>query len=125
DAAALATGDFLLFLHHDDALEPDALAELALAIAERPVAGLAYPATDKPDDEGHRYDPAFKPDWSPELLLSYMYCGQPLAIRRSLFEQLGGMREGFEGSQDHDLALRASERARHVVHVPKVLYHWR
>jgi GT2 family glycosyltransferase/glycosyltransferase involved in cell wall biosynthesis len=124
-AAALATGDFLLLMDQDDELSIDALAEIALYLADHPDTDLLYSDSDKIDEHGRRYDPHFKPDWSPELLLSYMYAGQVLVVRRSLFEQLGGLRLGFEGSQDHDLALRAGERARQVGHLPYILYHWR
>lgn len=124
-AAGLATGDFLVFLDQDDELTPDALGELALYAAGHPETDMIYPDTDKIDGAGRRYDLSFKPDWSPELLLSYMYCGQWLSVRRTLFEKIGGSRPGFEGSQDHDLALRTGEVARHVGHIPKILYHWR
>ncbi len=124
-AAELATGDFLLFLDQDDELEPDALGEIALALAAAPDADVLYTDDDKIDVDGRRYAPQFKPDWSPELLLSYMYFSHAFVVRRSLFAGLGGFRAGFEGSQDYDFALRASERARGVVHVPLVLYHWR
>lgn len=124
-AAELAHGDFLLLLDQDDELTVDALAEVALYLAEHPDTDLLYSDSDKIDEHGQRYDPHFKPDWSPELLLSYMYAGQVLVVRRSLFEQLGGLRVGFEGAQDHDLALRVGEVARHVGHLPLVLYHWR
>ncbi|MDS4030821.1 MAG: glycosyltransferase [Candidatus Contendobacter sp.] len=124
-AAALATGDFILLMDQDDELAINALAEVALSIADHPETDLLYSDCDKIDAEGNRYDPHFKPDWSPELLLSYMYAGQVLVIRRGLFERIGGMRQGFEGSQDHDLALRAGELARQVSHIPAVLYHWR
>jgi O-antigen biosynthesis protein len=124
-AAALATGDFLVFLDNDDELTPDALGEIALYIADHPDTDFVYSDDDKIDGEGRRFAPQFKPDWSPELLLSYMYCSHVVAVRRDLFEQLGGMRVGFEGSQDYDFALRATEKARHVGHVPLVLYHWR
>ena len=124
-AAQLATGDFLLLLDQDDELSIDALAEVALYLADHPDTDLLYSDSDKIDEHGRRYDPHFKPDWSPELLLSYMYAGQALVVRRSLFEQLGGLRLGFEGSQDHDLALRVGEVARQVGHLPYILYHWR
>jgi GT2 family glycosyltransferase/glycosyltransferase involved in cell wall biosynthesis len=124
-AAALATGEFLVFLDQDDELAPDALGEIALALAKQPDADLLYSDDDKIDANGRRYAPQFKPDFSPELLLSNMYMGHALVVRRSLFEALGGFREGFEGSQDFDFALRATERARAVVHIPLVLYHWR
>lgn len=124
-AASLATGEFLLLMDQDDELAIDALAEIALYIAKHPETDLLYSDCDKIDAEGHRYDPHFKPDWSPELLLSYMYAGQVLVVRKSLFDKVGGLRRGFEGSQDHDLALRIGEVARHVGHLPYILYHWR
>jgi len=124
-AAALAKGDYLLFLDHDDELTTDALAEVAVYICQHPKTDILYSDDDKIDTDGKRFAPQFKPDWSPELLLSYMYFSHLFVIRRSLFEELGGMREGFEGSQDYDLALRATENVRHVGHIPKVLYHWR
>ncbi len=125
DAAAQATGEFILLLDHDDTLAPDALGELALHLAEHPETDLLYADEDHLDAQGQRRDPVFKPDWSPELLYSFMYLCHPLGIRRELFAELGGLRVGFEGAQDHDLALRAAERARRVGHVPLVLYHWR
>ena len=124
-AASLAMGDFILLMDQDDELEVDALAEVALYIANNPETDLLYSDCDKIDAAGNRYDPHFKPDWSPELLLSYMFTGQVLVVRRDLFERLGGLREGFEGAQDHDFALRAGEVARHIGHLPYVLYHWR
>jgi len=124
-AAELATGDYLLFLDQDDELAPDALGEIALALAAAPDADLLYTDDDKIDVDGRRYAPQFKPDWSPELLLSYMYLSHAFVVRRSLFAAHGGFRTGFEGSQDYDFALRAGERAERVVHVPLVLYHWR
>ncbi|HEY6121108.1 MAG TPA: glycosyltransferase, partial [Pyrinomonadaceae bacterium] len=124
-AAELASGDYLAFLDQDDELTPDALGEVALYLAEKPETDLLYSDDDKVDSKGHRYSPQFKPDWSPELLLSYMYFSHLFVIRRSLFLGLQGMRVGFEGSQDYDLALRASERTNDVGHIPKILYHWR
>jgi O-antigen biosynthesis protein len=124
-AAALATGDFLLFMDQDDELAPDALGEIALALAGAPDADILYTDDDKIDVSGRRYAPQFKPDWSPELLLSYMYMSHAFVVRRTLFAAHGGFRTGFEGSQDYDFALRAAEHARRIVHVPLVLYHWR
>lgn len=124
-AADLATGDFLLFLDQDDLLAPDCLAAFALALGQDPAIGLAYSDSDKIDRDGRRHSPAFKPGWSPTLLLSHMYLGHAMVIRRALFLELGGMRTPFDGSQDYDLALRASERAHRVAHLPRMLYHWR
>ncbi|MEG5173897.1 glycosyltransferase [Microcoleus sp. B3-D7] len=124
-AAALATGDIILFLDNDDELTPDALGEVALYFATHPATDFLYSDDDKIDTKGRRFAPQFKPEWSPELLLSYMYLGHLCAVRRHIFEQIGGLRIGFEGSQDYDFALRATEISRHVAHLPLVLYHWR
>lgn len=125
DAAEIATGEILLFLDHDDLLTPDCLAEIALYYSVHPEADLVYSDDDKIDDSGRRYAPQFKPDWSPVLLLSFMYLSHALTVRRSLFLALGGFRSRFDGSQDYDFVLRAVEQARHVGHVPRILYHWR
>ncbi|MEG5034786.1 glycosyltransferase [Microcoleus sp. AT3-D2] len=124
-AAALATGDIILFLDNDDELTPDALGEVALYFATHPATDFLYSDDDKIDTKGRRFAPQFKPEWSPELLLSYMYLGHLCAVRRPIFEEIGGLRIGFEGSQDYDFALRATEISRHVAHLPLVLYHWR
>ncbi|MEG5057428.1 glycosyltransferase [Microcoleus sp. A2-C5] len=124
-AAALATGDIILFLDNDDELTPDALGEVALYFATHPTTDFLYSDDDKIDTKGHRFAPQFKPEWSPELLLSYMYLGHLCAVKKEIFEQIGGLRLGFEGSQDYDFALRATEISRHVAHLPLVLYHWR
>jgi GT2 family glycosyltransferase/glycosyltransferase involved in cell wall biosynthesis len=124
-AAALATGDIILFLDNDDELTPDALGEVALYFATHPTTDFLYSDDDKIDTKGCRFAPQFKPQWSPELLLSYMYLGHLCAVRKQIFEQIGGLRIGFEGSQDYDFALRATEISRHVAHLPLVLYHWR
>ncbi len=120
-----ATGDFIGFLDHDDALAPFALFELAAAINREPDADLIYSDEDLLDPHGQRWHPRFKPDWSPETLLGSNYVLHFLVIRSKLLNELGGLRPEFDGSQDHDLALRAGERTCRVVHIPKVLYHWR
>ena len=124
-AADLAGGEFIALLDHDDELSPDALGEVALRLSQDDTTDLLYTDDDKIDQAGRRYMPQFKEDYSPEHLLSCMYFCHLLVIRRSLYTELGGMRRGFELSQDHDLALRAVERARKVEHLPMVLYHWR
>lgn len=124
-AAEYATGDFVAFLDHDDVLVPDALDEMALAIVSNPEADLLYSDEDKLDFEGRRTDPYLKPDWSPEHLTSVAYILHFMLVRKSLFLKLGGLRSERSGAQDYDLSLRASALARKVVHVPKVLYHWR
>ncbi len=124
-AAALATGEIIALLDHDDLLHPHALAEIAICYADHPEAEIVYSDDDKIDLATQRYAPQFKPDWSPTLLLSFMYLSHLLTFKRSLFERVGGFRIGFEGSQDFDLALRLSEHAGAIRHIPRVLYHWR
>lgn len=124
-ALAMATGEFVALLDHDDTLAPFALHEVVRAIDDNPDADVIYSDEDKLDETGARVDPCFKPDWSPDLLRGHNYVCHLLTLRRSLVEQLGGIRAGFDGAQDYDLVLRASESARRIVHVPRVLYHWR
>ncbi|MDA8296821.1 MAG: glycosyltransferase family 2 protein [Actinomycetota bacterium] len=124
-ALELATGEFVTFLDHDDELAPHALGAVATAIAREPEADVLYSDEDKINQLGERFDPFFKPEWSPDLLMSYAYLAHLTVIRRSLVEQVGGFRSAFDGSEDWDLALRSTERARRVVHVADILYHWR
>ena len=125
DALALACGDWVVLLDHDDTLAPHALAALAQALQREPEARLLYSDEDKLDESGLRCLPYFKPDYSPALLATQNYIGHLLALRTDLMRTLGGFREGTDGSQDYDLVLRASEATRAIVHVPQVLYHWR
>lgn len=124
-AARIASGEFLAFFDQDDLLAPNALAKIAIASVRNPRADVLYTDDDKLDESGRRHAPQFKPGWAPILLLSYMYMSHLLVVRRKLFYEIGGFRIGFEGSQDYDFALRASEKARSVEHIPDVLYHWR
>jgi GT2 family glycosyltransferase/glycosyltransferase involved in cell wall biosynthesis len=124
-AAELARGDFIILLDQDDELTPDALGEIAIYITEHPDADILYSDDDKINMTGDRFAPQFKPDWSPELLLSYMYFSHVFAMRRRLYVEAGGLRAGFEGAQDYDLALRAGELTSNIHHIPKILYHWR
>lgn len=124
-AAALADGEFIVFLDNDDELEPRALELLSEAADADPLADVLYSDEDKTDETGALFMPSLKPGWSPDTLLSCAYMCHVFVVRRSLFEQVGGLRPEFDGSQDYDLMLRATERARSVVHVPEVLYHWR
>jgi len=84
-----------------------------------------YSDEDKLDLAGARCDPYFKPDWSPEHFLACMYTPHLLMARRSLVQDVGGFRAGYEGAQDYDLLLRMSERTAQIHHVPHILYHWR
>ena len=125
DALAMARGEFVALLDHDDELHPRALSRVEKAIAADPDADYAYTDEDKIDADGRHSGPFFKPDWSPERMRTQMYSCHLSVMRRSLVEQVGGFDPEFEGSQDWDLVLKVTERARKVLHVPRVLYHWR
>ena len=124
-AAEVAQGEWLVFLDQDDLLTPDALAEFALHVATNRDVDIVYSDNDKIAPNGRLFAPEFKPDWSPELLLSYMFMGHAFALKTELFRRIGGLRPRFDGSQDFDLALRVTEISDHVGHIPRVLYHWR
>ncbi|MFL5331536.1 MAG: glycosyltransferase [Gemmataceae bacterium] len=124
-ALALATGDFIAFLDHDDEVAEQALYRMAREIVATPDADMLYSDEDKMKPDGHRIMPFFKPDWSPEFFLGCMYTCHLSVYRTELLREVGGFRAEFDGAQDYDLALRVSEKARRVVHVPDVLYHWR
>jgi O-antigen biosynthesis protein len=124
-ALSLATGEFTCLLGEGDELSPDALFEVAKLLQEHPSADLIYSDEDSIDGEGNRFGPRFKPDWSPDLLLSADYVSRLSVYRRGLLEELGGFGEGFGGAEDYDLVLRATERTEKIHHIPKVLYHRR
>jgi len=126
-ALKLATGAFIALLDHDDELRPHALFEIVKVINANPDAKLIYSDEDKIDEFGDRYDPYFKPDWNPELLLGQNYISHLGVYKTSLVRKLNGFRKGFEGSQDWDLVLRFTEQISNdfIIHIPHVLYHWR
>ena len=125
DALAMARGEFVVLLDHDDELHPEALEIVEATLRAKPDADYLYTDEDKIDAAGSHSGPFFKPDWSPERFRTQMYACHLSVLRRSLVEEVGGFDADFEGSQDRDLILRVSERAREVAHVPRVLYHWR
>lgn len=125
DALAMARGEFACLLDHDDELHPEALAEVAAAIDRTPEVDYVYTDEDKISLSGRHSQPFFKPDWSPERMRTQMYTCHFSVLRRQLVEEVGGFDAEFEGSQDWDLILKVTERARAIAHVPRVLYHWR
>ena len=121
----LCNGDFVALLDHDDELSPDALFQVIQTLAKDPSIDVLYSDEDKLGEEGTYREGFFKPDWSPDLLLSMNYVCHFLVCRRSLLQYVDGLRIGFDGSQDYDLILRLSEHTSRIRRIPKVLYHWR
>jgi GT2 family glycosyltransferase len=124
-ALAMATGQYVALLDHDDTLAPFALYEVVSAINLHPDADFIYSDEDKIDQQGARVEPNFKPDWSPETLRHRNYICHLTVLKADLLRRIGGFRAGYDGAQDYDLVLRAIERAKRIVHVPQILYHWR
>ena len=126
-ALTMATGEFVALLDHDDELPEHALYMAALVINASPTLNLIYSDEDKIDERGNRFGPYFKPDWNPELLTGQNIVSHLGIYRTDLLRSIGGFREGVEGSQDWDLALRVTEiiPATTIHHIPHVLYHWR
>ncbi len=124
EAIRFANGEYLAFMDNDDELTPDALYEMVKAINETD-ADLIYSDEDFIDLEGNYSDPHFKPDFSPDLLLSHNYITHFVIAKKSLVEEVGLLDSRYDGAQDHELLLRLTEQARQIYHVQKVLYHWR
>lgn len=130
-ALAMASGEFIGLLDHDDLLAPDALFEIAEAIAayeqehgSRPE--MLYTDEDKvSSDLSEHFQPNLKPDFSPDLLRSNNYICHFLVVAKALQEKAGGFDSRYDGAQDHDFILRCSEQAHGICHIPKILYHWR
>lgn len=125
-ALAMASGEFVVLLDHDDMLAPSALYEIARLLNANSEWDLIYSDHDLlVADSGHRFAPLFKPDWSPDTMLSANYVTHLTAMRTSLVREVGGFDPTTDGAQDWDLFLRISERTQRIAHIPKVLYHWR
>jgi GT2 family glycosyltransferase len=119
-----ASGDYCFLIDDADELAPHALHALAKAVNAQPGAAILYADEDKIDEDGHRFDPWFKPDWNPDLVLAQHYVSRLAAFRTSLVAEVGGLREGYADAESYDLLLRCSERvsADTIVHLPKLLY---
>lgn len=126
-ALALASGDFIVLVDHDDLVPDYALFVVAHYVNRHPEAQILFSDEDKITAEGRRYDPYFKGDFDPFLMFGHNMVSHLGVYRRDLIEAIGGFRHGLEGSQDYDLVLRAVEKAgaASVVHIPHILYHWR
>lgn len=124
-AIAIATGEFIALLDHDDLLTPHALYKVVEFLNKYPDADMIYSDEDTIDDEGKLSSVFFKPDWCPDSFLSRMYTCHLGVYRRSLVQKIGGFRVGYGGSQDYDFVLRLTEKTDKVHHIADVLYHWR
>lgn len=126
DGIAMAEGEFVALLDCDDLYAENALYEIAKKLNEDHTLDFIYSDEDKLSEDGtKRRNPFFKPDWSPDTFMSLMYTCHLAVYRKSLLDEMGGLRVGLEGSQDYDLVLRVMEKTNRIGHVPKILYHWR
>lgn len=122
---AMAMGDFMSFLDHDDLLTPDALRETAAAIRKY---GAQFVYSDEDlvsADTTEFYNPVIKPDFDPDKLRSYNYICHFVSISRDITDKIGLLSPEYDGAQDYDYVLRATEQAKKIHHIPKILYHWR
>lgn len=124
-AIEIATGEYVGFLDNDDILADTALLEVVTALNEDQKREFIYTDEDKLSISGKRFDPFFKPNWNETLLLGHNYITHFVVVKRSILDTIGGLRTEFNGSQDYDFVLRATETAKEIYHIPNILYHWR
>lgn len=125
-AIKMATGEYIAFMDCDDVLAPNALYEVAKLLNQDKSLDFIYSDEDKLSEDGkHRHQPHFKPDWSPDTMMSLMYTCHLGVYRKRIGDELEWLRTGFEGAQDYDFTLRFTEKTKNIGHVTKILYHWR
>lgn len=126
EALKMATGDFIVLTDHDDLLSPEALYQCAKAVQKEPQTDVIYSDEDKVDMSGKKFfEPHFKSDYNIDLLCTMNYICHLFVVRKDVMERAGLFESCYDGAQDHDFILRCTEKAEHIVHIPKVLYHWR
>ena len=124
-ALEMATGDFIAFLDHDDCLPPFSLYEIVKNINDNPEVEFMYSDEDKINENGERFEPYFKPDFSPETIECHNYITHLVVVKKDLLDKIGKLDSRFDGAQDFDFVLRATENTKNIIHIPKILYHWR
>ena len=125
DALKIAKGEYIGLIDDDDLLDKDALYEVVKVLNNNKSIDMIYTDEDKLDPNGNYCDPHFKPDYSPDTLLSLNYICHFTVIRKKFVLDVGGFEVGLEGSQDYDLFLKVDEKTNNIYHIPKILYHWR
>lgn len=124
-ALTIATGDYIGFMDNDDELAPQALYEVVKALNEDQTIDFIYTDEDKVTESGKRFNAFYKSKWNPELILNHNYITHFVVVKRSLLEKTGGLKTEYNGAQDYDFVLRATENAENVAHIPGMMYHWR
>ena len=125
DALKMAKGEYVALMDDDDLIEPNALMEVVEVLNKDRSIDMVYTDEDKISLDGERCDPNFKSDFAPDSLLSSNYISHLGVLRKTIVEEVGGFRVGYEGAQDYDLYLRFTEKTDRIYHIPIVLYHWR
>ncbi|AHF96990.1 glycosyl transferase family 2 [Desulfurella acetivorans A63] len=126
EAIFISKGDYIAFLDHDDILAKNALFEVVKTINENQGVDFIYSDDDRVTEDGKKFfDPKFKPDLAPDFLRSCNYVCHLSVIKKKLLDKIGYLKEDFEGCQDYELILRVTEKAKKIIHIPKILYHWR
>lgn len=119
-------GGYVVFVDHDDTLAPDALYECVKVLNREPDVEVIYTDSDKLSENGKRYsEPCFKPDFNMELLRCQNYICHLTVIQKRFLDKVGYLNSDYSGVQDYDHILRCVERTNRIVHIPKILYHWR
>ncbi|WP_348923314.1 glycosyltransferase [Enterococcus rotai] len=124
-ALTIATGDYIGFMDNDDELAPQALYEVVKALNEDRTIDFIYTDEDKVTESGKRFNAFYKSKWNSELILNHNYITHFVVVKRSLLEKTGGLKTEFNGAQDYDFVLRATENAENIAHIPGMMYHWR
>ena len=125
-AIEMASGEYIAFMDCDDVLAVNALYEVVQLLNKDKTLDFIYSDEDKLSEDGkHRHQPHFKPDWSPDTMMSLMYTCHLGVYRKKIGDEIGWLRTGFEGAQDYDFTLRFTEKTKSIGHIPKILYHWR